>query len=120
MTNENNNQENTKDVNPVILEELEHSINPDISLKEIEKLGDVELPVRVLFASIIKKFEEVLSMSEGEVIPLNRFAGEFVDVVVDDRVVAKAEIVVIDDSFGVRLAEILPSDERLAPSRLED
>ena len=105
-----------KDVRSVILEELSEETTKGMSLEKIEKLGDIELPVRVVFANIEKTFEEVLAIAEGDILKLNRFAGEPVDIFVGDRVFAKGEITVVDDCFGVRIVEILPSGERLSSS----
>lgn len=113
--NENNENNN---VQPVVLEELVEEKKEELSLKTLEKLGDVVLPVRVIFANIQKTFEEVLEYCEGEVVKLNRFAGEPVDIFVGERVFAKGEITVVDDCFGVRIVEILPSGERIEPSDL--
>lgn len=115
--NKSENQSKTEQgsVNPVILEELNEEKKSEVSLESIDKLGDVELPVRVIFANISKSFEEVLAYTEGDIVKLNRFAGEPVDIFVGDRVFAKGEITVVDDFFGVRIVEILPSGERLAP-----
>ena len=87
-----------KNVSPVVLEELSDETK-GMSLEAIQKLGDVELPVRVVFA--------------------NRLAGAPVDILVGDRVFAKGEITVVDDCFGVRIVDILPSGERLGPSTLK-
>lgn len=108
-----------KNIQPVILEELNEDRNPDVSLASIDKLGDVPLPVSVIFANIPKTFEEVISYCEGDVVKLNRFAGEPVDVIVGERIFAKGEITVVDDCFGVRVVEILPSGERIGPSVME-
>lgn len=132
MSNEFENNENQKNIasdnddikdksiQPVILEELNNNKRENVSLEEIEKLGDINLPVRVVFANIEKTFEEVLRLCEGDTVKLNRFAGEPVDIMVKERVFAKGEITVVDDCFGVRIVDILPSGERIAPSQNED
>lgn len=119
MTNEFDGNQNTDNiseevpkVNPVVLEELSDSRN-GISLNELSKVSDVNLNIRVIFSKTRKPLEEMLSYQEGEVVGLNRFAGEAVDVLVNDSIVAKAEITVVDDKFGARLIEIVPSKERL-------
>lgn len=104
---------NKKDVRNVILEELEEDEVKGKKFERVEKLGDVELPVRVEFARIEKRIEEVLEMSEGDIVKLNRFAGELVDIFVGERLFAKGEITVVDDKFGVRVVEILPGAEKI-------
>jgi flagellar motor switch protein FliN/FliY len=116
--NENISNEEKK-VQPVIFEELVEEKKENVSLDSLEKLGDIILPIRVVFANIEKTFEEVIKYCEGEVVKLNRFAGEPVDIFVGNRVFAKGEITVVEDSFGVRIVDILPSGERIEPSVLD-
>lgn len=114
------NKNENKEVQPVILEELTSNKKEDVSLEKIEKLFDLKLPVRVVFANIEKTFEEVLALCEGDTVKLNRFAGEPVDIMVKERVFAKGEITVVDDCFGVRIVDILPSGERIESSHIEE
>lgn len=108
-----NNTQGT-DVRPVKLEELTESASSGMELKDLERLHDVTLPVRVVFGSVKKYLEEVLRMKEGDIVKLDRFAGESVDIVVGERVMAKGEITVVDgERFGVKIVEILPSGERI-------
>ena len=111
-----NETENKPDVKPVVFEEL--TAEPkEKSLQEMSKLQDLNLNVSVIFSKTKKKLEEVLAFCEGDVIKLNRFAGEAVDVLVNGKVFAKAEITVVDDKFGARIIDILPSEERLEQAK---
>ena len=56
---------------------------------------------------------DVLELSTGSVIELDRIAGEPVDLLVNGRLVAKGEVVVIEDNFGIRITEIIQPGERL-------
>ena len=56
---------------------------------------------------------EILSLGPGSVVELNKLAGEPVDLLVNQRVVAKGEVVVIDENFGVRITQLLTPEERL-------
>lgn len=101
-------------IQQVVLEELSESGGSGDRLEELERLHNLTLPVRVIFGSVKKTLEEVLHIEEGDIVRLDRFAGESVDVVVGDRVIAKGEITVVDgERFGVKLVEILPSGERI-------
>jgi flagellar motor switch protein FliN len=102
------------DVRPVKLEELTEGSGGGVSLEDLERLHDVTLPIRVVFGSVKKNLEQVLATKEGDIIKLDRFAGETVDIVVGDRIMAKGEITVVDgERFGVKIVEILPSGERI-------
>ena len=57
---------------------------------------------------------DVLELSTGSVIELDRVAGEPVDLLVNGRLVAKGEVVVIEDNFGLRITEIVSPAERVA------
>ena len=51
--------------------------------------------------------EEVLELREGSVVPLNKLAGDPVDILVNGRLVARGEVLVLNDNFCVRIAEIV-------------
>lgn len=82
-------------------------------LAEFELLYDIPLEVRVILGSVEKTIEEILEMEEGTVFQTERLAGEPVEIMVADQVIAKGEIVIIDDKFGVLITEIVPPRERI-------
>ena len=61
-----------------------------------------------------KMIKEILSMGEGHIIELDKLAGEPVDILVNHKPIAKGEVVVIDENFGVRVTEILSPAERIS------
>ena len=54
-----------------------------------------------------KLIREILGMGEGTIIELDKLAGEPVDILVNDRLVARGEVVVVDENFGVRVVEVV-------------
>jgi flagellar motor switch protein FliN/FliY len=74
----------------------------DIGLKVTVELGRTEMTVR-----------DVLSLGLGSIIELNKVAGEPVDILVNGRPIARGEVVVVDDMFGVRVIDILSPYERV-------
>jgi len=58
--------------------------------------------------------KDVLELASGSIIELDRVAGEPVDLLVNGRLVAKGEVVVIEDNFGIRITEIVSPAERVA------
>lgn len=76
-------------------------------------LLDVPLEVSVELGCTKMKIKEILDLGVGSVIELNRLAGEPVDVLVNDKLIAKGEVVVIDENFGVRISDIISPLERV-------
>src|SRR5439155_15090630 len=80
---------------------------PPQASNDIDLLLDVELDVKIELGRTRMRIEEVLKLADGAVIELNRLAGDPVDVFVSDRLVARGEVVVLNDNFAVRLTEIV-------------
>ncbi len=70
-------------------------------------LQDVELDVRIELGRAELLIEEVLKLKDGSVVPLDKLAGDPVDILVNGRLVARGEVLVLNDNFCVRVAEIL-------------
>lgn len=73
----------------------------------IQMLDDVELDVKIELGRSQKTIEEVLQLSRGSVVELDRLAGDPVDILVNDRLVARGEVLVLNDNLCVRVSEIL-------------
>jgi flagellar motor switch protein FliN/FliY len=80
---------------------------------DINQLQDISLKIRLVLGKTTLRISELLTLKPGKIVELDRLAGETVDLVVDSKVIAKAEVVVIDDNFGVRLVSLLSPEERL-------
>ena len=70
---------------------------------------DVPLQVTVELGQCKKSIKDILNLNMGSVVVLNRMAGEMVDIMVNGKLFARGEVVVIDDNYGVRVTEILSS-----------
>jgi flagellar motor switch protein FliN/FliY len=77
-------------------------------------LLDVPLDIRVVLGRTEKTIEEILEVEPGSVIPLKKLAGEPVEIMVSGQLMAKGEIVILDDRFAVSITEIVSPKERLA------
>jgi flagellar motor switch protein FliN/FliY len=75
--------------------------------KGIDLLSDVNLNVKIELGRTRMVVEDVLKLSEGAVIELDKLAGDPVDVYVNDRPVARGEVLVLNDNFCVRISEII-------------
>ena len=74
---------------------------------------DVFMEMTVELGRTKKTVKDILGMGEGTIIELDKLAGEPVDILVNHKAIAKGEVVVIDENFGVRVTEILPSIEHV-------
>ena len=75
---------------------------------------DVNMEMTVELGRTKKQIKEILGMGEGTIIELDKLAGEPVDILVNHKPIAKGEVVVIDENFGVRVTEILSPMERVS------
>lgn len=73
----------------------------------LSALQDVELDLRIELGRTELLIDEVLKLREGSVVPLDKLAGDPVDILVNGRLVARGEVLVLNDNFCVRVAEIL-------------
>lgn len=78
----------------------------------IDLLMDVPLRVTVELGRTRMSVRQVLELQAGSVVELDRMAGEAVDVLVNDRLMARGEVVVVDDKFGIRITEIVAANRR--------
>jgi len=85
--------------------------------KTMDVLLDVELPVSVSFGRAQLAIKEVLKLTTGSIVELNRSLNEPVDVVVNNCVVARGEVVVIEGNYGVRIHQIVSRQDRLRSLR---
>ncbi len=79
----------------------------------LEILMDIPLEVSVELGRVKMQVRDVVELGAGSIVEIDKAAGEPVDVLVNGRLVARGEVVVIDDNFGVRITEILSVQERL-------
>ena len=84
-----------------------NDINPMQPQENIDLIKDVPLEVTVELGRTHKSINDILDFSPGTIIELDKIAGEPIDVLVNGKNVAKGEVVVIDESFGVRVTEII-------------
>jgi flagellar motor switch protein FliN len=76
----------------------------------LDALNDVELDLRIELGRTELLIEEVLRLKPGAVVPLDKLAGDPVDILVNGRIIARGEVLVLNDNFCVRVAEILAPD----------
>lgn len=85
----------------------------DAEVKNLSLLLDVPLQVTVELGRTKRSVQEILNLSAGSIIELDKLAGEPVDILVNNKLIAKGEVVVIDENFGVRVTDIISQSDRL-------
>ncbi|MCL2688888.1 MAG: flagellar motor switch protein FliN [Chitinispirillia bacterium] len=78
----------------------------------INMLLDVNIPIAVQLGQTRMSVRDLLKMKKGQVVKLNRMAGEPVDVFISKKMLAKGEITVIDDKLSVRIAQLYSAKEK--------
>lgn len=89
------------------------SEGPAVAPKQLDLLLDVELPVSVSFGRAQLPLKDVIKLTTGSIIELNRSVSEPVEIIVNNCLIARGEVVVIEGNFGVRIHEIVNRQERL-------
>lgn len=93
-------------VQPAQFQPFNAGVSPLMQQENIDLIMDVPLEVTVELGRCNKSIKEILDFSPGTIIELNKLAGEPVDVLVNGKFVAKGEVVVIEENFGIRITEI--------------
>jgi flagellar motor switch protein FliN/FliY len=87
--------------------EIDSAVGTPSSKEGIDMLGDVDLDVTIELGRTEMLVEDVLRLASGSVVELNKLAGDPVDVYVNSRLVARGEVLVLNDNFCIRISEIL-------------
>ena len=86
---------------------------PDTSHRNLTLIMDIPLRVAVELGRTKMVVNDLLNLGQGSVIELNKLAGEPMEVLVNDKLVARGEAVVVNEKFGVRLTDIISPTERV-------
>lgn len=105
-------QEEKINVQPTKFPPLEDK--PSLSeAANIELLFDISLQLTVELGRTTMSIKEVLALTSGTVIELDKLTGESAELLVNGRLIAKGEVVVVDENFGLRITEIIRPEGRL-------
>ena len=91
---------------------MDHTVQ-DKSPQNIEMLMDVTLLVSIELGRTTMNIKDILEMNPGSIIELNKMAGEPVDVLVNKKLIARGEVVVVEENFGVRVTDLVSPEERI-------
>lgn len=95
---------------PFEMPQFQYASDPQAA-RAIELLADVNLNVKIELGRTRMLVEDVLKLSEGAVVELDKLAGDPVDIFVNDRHAARGEALVLNDNFCVRINEIVANPE---------
>jgi flagellar motor switch protein FliN/FliY len=83
---------------------------PEVEPSKVSILSDVKLKVRIELGRTSMLVEDVLELGEGSVVELDKLAGDPVEVYANERLVARGEVLILNDNFCVRISEVLSND----------
>ncbi|RRJ65365.1 flagellar motor switch phosphatase FliY [Paenibacillus oralis] len=100
-------------VQPVQFANLGNPSFGQVDENNLNLLMDIPLKVTVELGRTQKQIRDILELSQGSIIELDKLAGEPVDILVNNKLIAKGEVVVIDENFGVRVTDIVSQWDRI-------
>ncbi|WP_026570355.1 MULTISPECIES: flagellar motor switch phosphatase FliY [Sediminibacillus] len=101
------------DVQQAEFSNFEQAELPAKEQRNLDILMDIPLKVTVELGRTKRSVQEILELSSGSIIELDKLAGEPVDINVNEKLIAKGEVVVIDENFGVRVTDIVSPRDRI-------
>ena len=87
--------------------------NADNQQRNLEMLFDVPVSVSAELGRSVIKIKDLLNLSPGYVVELERLAGESIDLLVNGVLIGKGDVVVVNENFGLRITEIVCTEERI-------
>ncbi|MNO21719.1 Flagellar motor switch protein FliN [compost metagenome] len=100
-------------VQPVQFANLGNPSFGHVDENNLNLLMDIPLKVTVELGRTQRQIKDILELSQGSIIELDKLAGEPVDILVNNKLIAKGEVVVIDENFGVRVTDIVSQWDRI-------
>ena len=81
---------------------------------DFKNILDVPLKVRAVLGNTCLNIRKLLSLNKGAVIELDKLAGEPLEIYINDRLICKGEVIVVNDNYGVRMTDIIPVEDALS------
>lgn len=100
------------EVAPIELEDFSAAVQvtPAASPDNLGRVMDVRVPMTARIGIVHKTISDVIDLVPGSIVDLERNAGEPIDLVIGDKLIARGEIVVVKDRYGVRIVEVIQDD----------
>ena len=93
--------------------ETQNEESPEKVTRDIDFLIDIPVEITVRLGATRMLIKELLQLGQGSVIELEKLAGEPMEILANSRLIARGEVVVVNEKFGVRLTDIISPTERL-------
>jgi flagellar motor switch protein FliN/FliY len=94
--------------NPMIETDADKGLQIDV-----EVVQNVPVTISVEVGRAVLKIRDLIRLTQGSVVELDRMAGEPLDLLVNNTVVAQGEVVLVNERYGIRLTRVVPANERL-------
>lgn len=94
--------------NPMIEDDTDKGVQIDV-----EVVQNVPVTISVEVGRAVLKIRDLIRLTQGSVVELDRMAGEPLDLLVNNTVVAQGEVVLVNERYGIRLTRVVPASERL-------
>ncbi len=101
------------EIQPAVFSDFEPVQLQESESRNLNMLMDIPLQVTVELGRTKRSIKEILELSAGSIIELDKLAGEPVDVLVNGKLIAQGEVVVIEENFGVRITDIISQSDRI-------
>jgi flagellar motor switch protein FliN/FliY len=95
----------------VALEEIQQTGTPEVKKKDIDAIYDIPVQISAVLGKSTMQVSQLLKLGRGAVVELDRKVGEAIDIYVNNRLVARGEVIVVEDRLGVTMTEIVKSDK---------
>lgn len=107
------NQVDPSSIRPAAFSSFDQVNERSVETQNLDLLLDIPLSVTVELGRTKQAIRDILNLSTGSIVELDKLAGEPVDILVNNKLIAKGEVVVIDENFGVRVTDIISQKERI-------
>ncbi len=94
----------------VEFEEVEQGLTTEVRKKDIDAIYDIPVQISAVLGKSSMQVSQLLKLGRGAVVELDRKVGEAIDIYVNNRLVARGEVIVVEDRLGVTMTEIVKSD----------
>lgn len=94
----------------VTLDEIQQGITVEGKKKDIDAIYDIPVQISAVLGKSTMQVSQLLKLGRGAVVELDRKVGEAIDIYVNNRLVARGEVIVVEDRLGVTMTEIIKSD----------
>src|SRR5581483_6608149 len=89
------------------------ALMPTAPVQSLDFILDIPLKVTVELGRTKMAIRDILQLAQGSVVELSKFAGEPLEVLINDKLIARGEVVVVNEKFGIRLTDIISPVERI-------